>query len=145
MARSNSAKLPTICIIIRPAVSWLNDQQRGQQVGGQKVFEGENAPRGAAINYYLKSAATGDVKITITNASGATIRTLDGPKAAGINRVMWNLAPQPQAGQPQGGFGGGRGGGVTVETGTYNVTLEVAGKKFTKPLQVLQDRWLNER
>jgi len=130
---------------IRPTVAWLNDQQNNQQVGGQKVFEGENAPRGAAINYYLKSAATGDVKITITNASGATIRTLDGPKAAGINRVMWNLAPQPQAGQPQGGFGGGRGGGATVETGTYNVTLEVAGKKFTKPLQVLQDRWLNER
>ena len=32
-----------------------------------------------------------------------------------------------------------------MEPGTYNVTLEVAGKKFTKPLQVLQDRWLNER
>ena len=25
------------------------------------------------------------------------------------------------------------------------VTLDVGGKKFTKPLQVLQDRWLNER
>jgi hypothetical protein len=109
------------------------------------VFAGETAPRGAAINYYLKSAATGDVKVTITNATGATIRTLDGPKTAGINRVMWNLAPQPQAGQQQGGFGGGRGGGGAVEPGTYNVTLEVAGKKFTKPLQVLQDRWLNER
>ena len=34
---------------------WLNDRQRGQQVGGQKVFVGENPPRGAAINYYLKS------------------------------------------------------------------------------------------
>ena len=130
---------------IRPTVAWVNDQQNNQQVGGQKVFEGENAPRGAAINYYLKSAATGDVKITITNASGATIRTLDGPKTAGINRVMWNLAPQPQPGQQQGGFGGGRGGGGAVEPGSYNVTLEVAGKKFTKPLQVLQDRWLNER
>jgi hypothetical protein len=130
---------------IRPTIAWLNDQQNNQQVGGQKVFEGENAPRGAAINYYLKSAATGDVKVTITNATGATIRTLDGPKTAGINRVMWNLAPQPQAGQQQGGFGGGRGGGGAVEPGTYNVTLEVAGKKFTKPLQVLQDRWLNER
>jgi hypothetical protein len=59
---------------------------------------------------------------------------------------MWNLAPQPAAGQPAGGFGGGRGGAAAaVEPGTYIVTLEVAGKKFTKPLQVLQDRWLNER
>jgi hypothetical protein len=134
---------------VRPAIAWLNDQQNNQQIGGQKVFIGENAPRGAAINYYLKSAATGDVKITIADVNGRTIRTLDGPKTAGINRVMWNLAPQPAQGQGQGqgggGFGGGRGGGGSVEPGTYIVTLDVAGKKFTKPLQVLQDRWLNER
>ena len=83
---------------IRPAVAWLNDQQNNQQVGGQKVFVGENAPRGAAISYYLKSAASGDVKITIADVNGRVIRTLDGPKTAGINRVMWNLAPQPAAG-----------------------------------------------
>jgi hypothetical protein len=108
------------------------------------VFIGENAPRGAAINYYLKSAASGDVKISITDGSGRVIRTLDGPKAAGINRVMWNLAPAPPAGQ-QGGGGGGRGGGGTAEPGTYVVTLEVGGRKLTKPLQILQDRWLGER
>jgi hypothetical protein len=133
---------------IRPAVAWLNDQQNNQQVTGQKVFIGENAPRGTAISYYLKSAASGDVKISITDVSGRVIRTLDGPKTAGINRVQWNLAPQPQAGQAGGGFGGGgggRGGGGGVEPGTYIVTLEVGGKKLTKPLQILQDRWLNER
>src|SRR5262249_27784462 len=127
---------------------WLNDQQSNQQVGGQKVFIGENAPRGAAIAYYLKSAAAGDVKIMIADVNGRTIRTLDGAKTAGINRVMWNLAPQPVPGQ--GGFGGGFGGrggagAGAVEPGTYMVTLDVAGKKFTKPLQVLQDRWLAER
>jgi photosystem II stability/assembly factor-like uncharacterized protein len=130
---------------IRPAVAWLNDQQNNQNVGGQKVFVGENAPRGAAINYYLKSAASGDVKITIADGNGRVIRTLDGPKTAGINRVLWNLAPQPAQGQGQGGFGGGRGGAGAVEPGTYIVTLDVAGKKFSKPLQVLQDRWLGER
>jgi hypothetical protein len=132
---------------IRPAVAWINDQQNNQQVGGQKVFIGENAPRGAAINYYLKSAAGGDVKITIADVNGRTIRTLDAPKAAGINRVMWNLAPQPAAGGQGfgGGFGGGRGGGVAVEPGTYIVTLDVAGKKFSKPLQIVADRWLSER
>ena len=130
---------------IRPAVAWLNDQQNNQQVGGQKVFIGENAPRGAAINYYLKSAASGDVKISIAEGSGRVIRTLDGPKTAGINRVSWNLAPQPAQGQGGGGFGGGRGGGGAAEPGTYYVTLEVGGKKYTKPLQILQDRWLHER
>ena len=59
---------------------------------------------------------------------------------------MWNLSPTPPQGQGGGGgFGGGRGGVTTVEPGTYIVTLEVSGKKLTKPLQVLQDRWLGER
>ena len=129
---------------IRPPVAWLNDQQNNQQVGGQKVFVGENAPRGAAINYYLRSAASGEVKISIADGTGRVIRTIDGPKTAGISRVTWNLAPQPAQGQGGGGFGGGRGGGA-VEPGTYYVTLEVGGKKYTKPLQILQDRWLNER
>ena len=131
---------------IRPAVAWLNDQQHNQQVGGQKNFIGENAPRGAAINYYLKTAAAGDVKISIADINGRVIRTFDGPKTAGISRVMWNLAPAlPAAQQGRGGGGGGRGGGGAVEPGTYIVTLEVGGKKLTKPLQVVQDRWLNER
>jgi photosystem II stability/assembly factor-like uncharacterized protein len=131
---------------IRPAVAWLNDQQHNQQIGGQKNFIGENAPRGAAINYYLKSAAAGDVKISIADVNGRVIRTLDGPKKAGINRVLWNLAPTPAPGQAPGfGFAGGRGAVASVEAGTYVVTLEVDGKKLTRPVQVLQDRWLGER
>jgi hypothetical protein len=61
--------------------------------------------------------------------------------------VIWNLAPTAPQGQAGGtGFAGpGRGTLVTVDPGTYMVTLEVGGKKLTKPLQVLQDRWLGER
>jgi hypothetical protein len=130
---------------MRPAVAYLNDQQHNPVVGGQQVFVGENAPRGAAISYYLKSAASGDVKISITDASGDVIRTLDGTKNAGINRVWWNLTPTPAAGQQgRGGFGG-RGGFAQVEPGTYYVTLEAAGKKIRKPLEVQADQWLGER
>jgi photosystem II stability/assembly factor-like uncharacterized protein len=134
---------------IRPAIAYVNDRQSGQQVGGQKVFVGENPPRGASINYYLKSAAT-DVKITIADATGKTIRTLEGPKAAGINRVMWNLAPAPPPGQGGGqGFGGGGGGGrggfaQPVDPGTYLVTLTVNGKPISKTVNVLQDVWMRE-
>ncbi len=131
---------------IRPAVAYLNDQQHAQQVGGQKVFIGENAPRGTMIHYYLKAAAT-EVKITIADSSGKVIRNIDGTRNAGINRVLWNLAQNPPPGA-RGGFGGGGGrGGVApgVEPGTYVVTLTVDGKTLTKPVSVLQDRWLNER
>jgi hypothetical protein len=137
---------------IRPAVEWLNDQQNNQQVGGQKVFIGENAPRGAAINYYVKSAGP-EAKISIADVNGHTIATLTGPGTAGIHRVMWNLQPTPPPGQQgRGGFGGGGGGGGGgrggfggVEAGTYVVTLEAAGKKISKPVEVQPDRWLNER
>ena len=107
------------------------------------------SPRGTTISYYLKSGASGDVKITIADATGRVIRTLDGSKDQGINRVNWNLTPQPAAGRGAGGFagagGGGRGGFATVDPGTYIVTVSVNGKTMTKPLTVLQDIWLNER
>ena len=89
---------------IRPAIAYLNDQQRGQQMGGQKVFVGENAPRGTTISYYLKSAASGDVKITIADVNGRTIRTLDGTKDAGINRVTGTSRRRRR----RAGQGGGR-------------------------------------
>jgi photosystem II stability/assembly factor-like uncharacterized protein len=128
---------------IRPAIAYLPDRQRGQQTGGQKAFVGENPPRGAMISYYLKTGASGDVKITIADVTGRTIRTLDGTKEQGINRVNWNLTPQPLGGR---GFGGGgRGGGQAVDPGTYIVTLSANGKTFAKPVSVLQDIWLNER
>jgi hypothetical protein len=159
---------------IRPAVAYLSDQQHGQQVGGQKVFVGENAPRGTAISYYLKSAASGDVKISIADVNGKMLCQSDGPKEAGINRIQWALvapllAPQGaggggggggqagrggggptnascSAGAGGGGGGGGRGGGGGgVEPGTYIVTLTANGKTLTKPVTVLQDRWLGEK
>ncbi len=52
---------------------------------------GQNPPYGAAINYYLKTAASGDVKIRIENAKGETVRTLTGTKNVGLNRVTWDL------------------------------------------------------
>jgi hypothetical protein len=132
---------------MRAAIAYLNDQQRGQYVGGQKTFVGENAPRGATISYYLRSAPAGDVRINIADASGRVIRSIDGTKTAGINRVQWNLATAGQGrGGGGGGGGGGRGGGgVPVEPGTYMVTLDVSGKTFTKPVSVIGDQWLRER
>jgi photosystem II stability/assembly factor-like uncharacterized protein len=147
---SSTSSEDVVLFDIRPAVAWLNDQQGGQHVGGQKVFIGENAPRGALISYYLKTAATGDVKITIADVNNRTIRTLEGTKAQGINRVLWqNLSAAPQggeAGRGAGAGGGGRGGfAQAVEPGTYLVTLSANGKTLTKPITVLQDVWLRER
>ena len=56
---------------------------------------GQNPPYGAAINYYLKSAPAGDVKIQIQDAKGETVRTINGAKNVGLNRVTWNLEGEP--------------------------------------------------
>ncbi len=158
----------------RPAVAYINDLTNNPHIGGQKTFVGENAPRGTAISYYLKSAAT-DVKVSIVDALGRTLCTSDGPKEAGINRVQWTLvapllAPQGGGGGFGGGGGGGGGGrggaggppntgcnaagggrggfgggGESIQPGTYTAKLVVNGQTFTKPVEVQEDIWFKAR
>lgn len=130
---------------VRPAVDYLSDRQEGQHMGGQQVFAAENAPRGAAISYYLKAPASG-VKLTVSDITGKVVRNLDATGRAGINRVQWNLAPNPPAnGRGGGGFGGGRRGAPpSVGPGTYLVTLTVNGKQYTTAADVLKDIWMGQ-
>jgi photosystem II stability/assembly factor-like uncharacterized protein len=117
----------------RPGVAWRTDTQLSINTGGNKFFRGENPQPGTAISYYLGAAATGDVKITISDYSGKVVREITAPKDAGLNRVQWNLRGSPAAGGGQrGGGGGGRGGGgATLEPGSYLVKLTVGGKEYT--------------
>ena len=84
------------------------------------------------------------MKITIADATGRAIRTLDGTKRAGINRVMWNLTAQPGAGWPGWRRIRRPRRRRAVAAGTYIVTLDVGGKKLTKPVTVLEDVWMRE-
>jgi hypothetical protein len=69
--------------------------------------QAQNPPAGAAIDYYLKAAAT-SVTLEIQDASGATLATFSNdPNAAGGGR-----------GGRGGGAGGGRGGGGAAAAGT---------------------------
>jgi len=81
---------------------------------GHKWFSAPNPPYGAMIDYYLRTAPQGNVRVTISDKSGKVVRELTGLKEAGVNRVVWDLrlgAPG-QAGPGSGGGGrGGAGGG----------------------------------
>jgi photosystem II stability/assembly factor-like uncharacterized protein len=144
----------------RPAVAWVNDQQKGSNVGGQKHFRGENPQRGTAISYYLK-AAVPDVKITIADYTGKVVRTFNAcsdtvtqncaPKTAGLNRVQWTMTGDPpqlpagaQAAGRGGGGGGGRGGGggPALEPGTYVLKVTVGGKDYTTKVVVEADNFV---
>jgi photosystem II stability/assembly factor-like uncharacterized protein len=117
---------------------------------------GHNPPYGAVINYYLKDRADGDVKIAIEDASGKTVRTLDGKKDAGIDRVWWDLkfdpskqirlrtsplyAPEvtvgPEGWRPAPGI---EPIALLAPPGTYTVKLMVGGREYTQKLNVLKD------
>ncbi len=59
---------------------------------------GRNPPTGASINYYLRAAATTPVAITILDTAGTAIRTFEGTRTPGINRVWWDPMPRHRAG-----------------------------------------------
>ena len=131
----------------RESVRWKNRRTQGRSVTGDKNWQGENAPTGSAIHYWLSEATSGDVSISIANAlTGDVFRTMEGTGEAGMNRVQWNQRSNPPpAGRGRGGRGGGRGGrqGQLAQPGVYNVTLTVNGEEYTTTLQVLQDDWMN--
>ena len=139
---------------VRPATRWLTDIQRASGLGGAKYFRGQNPAGGTTISYLLKAAPSGDVKITISNMRGELVRELTGTKNVGLNRVPWNLSPNPPpqpAGGRQGGGGGGGGRGrggagasfmnpQAVEAGSYVVKLNVGGKDYVKTVLVENDQ-----
>ena len=130
---------------IRPPTAWVNDVQKAILAEGAKTFRAQNPARGAAISYWLKAAPAGDVKIAITDVTGREIRSIDGTKNAGLNRVQWNLAPTAPAGRGGRGAGGGGGGGggrgglpAQVPAGSYLVKLTVGDKVIGQKTVVVE-------
>jgi hypothetical protein len=123
---------------------------------GDDPTVGQNPPYGAAINYYLKSAPSGDVKIQIQDAKGQTVRTLTGTKNPGLNRITWDLrgeqskeirlrtspayAPDVRVG-PEGWRPAPEGGRLSIllPPGIYTVKLAAGGQELSQPLTVKKD------
>jgi hypothetical protein len=149
---------------VRPAVAYLSDIRLDVSTGGEKQFEGENPQRGTAIQFYVKSA--GEVKVAIADQSGRPVCENTVKAAAGINRVQWSLVA-PLLNPPAGGRGGGGrggapggglaagsctaatggrgGGGAAAAPGSYVAKLTVNGREYSKPVTVLEDKWMTER
>jgi photosystem II stability/assembly factor-like uncharacterized protein len=115
---------------------------------------GTNPPYGASITYILKSPPSGDVTVSILNAQNQVVRTLTAPKAAGLNRVFWDLrdeptrevrlrtsplyAPDVRVG-PDGWRPGGGRMSILLPPGAYTVRLNAGGKQLTQKLEVRKD------
>ena len=109
---------------------------------GNMIFEGENPPAAALVDYWLREEGT-SVSLTVLDAGGTEVARLRPTSHRGMNRVQWNLryslagAP-PAQGRGGGGFGGALAGPL-VEPGLYTVRLEGAGVSMSRIVQVRED------
>jgi hypothetical protein len=101
---------------------------------GDRHLSTPNEPNAVFIHYYLKEAVDEDVKISILDSEDKVIRELDGKKAAGINRVAWNMRPTPPERQPGQRRFFGR--GAMVDPGEYTVVLKIGDQEFRQKAQI---------
>jgi len=101
---------------------------------GAHVFKAKNPPFGATINYYLAGVPRDNVTITIENSKGQTVRELDGANRPGLNRVIWDLRPDPRE-----AIGDQRGADAQVPyvaAGEYTVRMKYGDFKSSTKLTV---------
>jgi hypothetical protein len=111
---------------IRPAAMIRFAQPKAH--AGDMMFRGENPPAGAIVDYYL-GRADAQVALSVHDAAGTLVTTLEPLRTRGVNRVVWNLrhaqvaAPSRRASASDDEDGGGGGGfaGPFVVPGAYIV------------------------
>ena len=129
-----------------------------------EIPKAPNPPDGATIDYYLKSATTGEVTLEISDAKGDLVRrysTKDRPSGgarrrqaiadiwitppvnltarAGLNRFVWDLRCAVETGGAAENDFGQAVRGPQVIPGDYQVRLTVGGQQYTQPLKVVLD------
>ncbi len=85
--------------------------------------------------------------LTVTDASGNHIRTLEAPSTAGIHEVTWDFRydrphEREEGEEGEGGGGGGRRDppqGPIVLPGTYTVSMNVGGQIFSSTVTMVPD------
>src|SRR5581483_4550722 len=145
---------PSAALRIRPASDQGTPLPR-------ELPHGENPPKGAAIDYYIKNAASAPVVLEILNTKGEVVRryasndnipaaeekslrvTMDWAQqqqplsaAAGMHRFFWDLRYPPPTTTPSWRSDGG---GVWAMPGTYTVRLTAEGRTYERQLAVDMD------
>jgi hypothetical protein len=144
---------------LAPAIRW---RYHSAYTPSDKI-NGDNPPRGAILNYYLKSKPKEPITLEILDAGGKLIRRLgkesidespegdpDGPEEKpkklelktepGVHRVAWDLRfDGPTLIEKAKWDGGEARSGPLVMPGTYTVKLTVDGKSQTAAVEVKPD------
>lgn len=84
---------PAHLFSMRPAYRF--QEKQSIKTDGPSFNSGRNPAYGAEINYFLQDSTALPVEIQILNGAGELVRSLEGSKNKGVNRVMWDLRYAP--------------------------------------------------
>ena len=125
---------------VEPAEQIRYRSRRGHT--GNMIFEGENPPAGAIIDYWLSSAEA-EPALAILAEDGAEVARVPASSGRGVRRAVWNL--RYGGAGAEGSSGGGRFPGGRLATGPwvapdrYTVRLEAAGVIRETVVEVRED------
>ncbi len=155
--------------LFAPRPAWRFRMKEPAQSQPEDPGAGDNPPYGASITYYLRSAPPGEVKISILDAAGKAVRSIDAPRDAdapevdgkkpwktGLVRVTWDLQHERSKEAhlltkpdehshveiPDRGWRSMTEGGRVAPLaapGAYTVQLEVGDRTYEQPLEVRKD------
>jgi hypothetical protein len=116
-----------------------------EELNGDMFFRAENPPYGTVITYYLRENAGQEVTLTVKDQSGKIVRSLKGPGAAGLHRVVWDLKREDKVTDEEAKRArvetlSERDALAWVPPGDYTVTLELSTGSLKTEVNVLKER-----
>jgi photosystem II stability/assembly factor-like uncharacterized protein len=110
---------------------------------GNTRWVASNPPRGIQVALWLRDAGDRNLQLVVTDAKGDTVRKVNVPAYAGLQRVTWDLGrDRPRARE--------LGGPTTpaelrrVLGGEYTITIKAAGLTLTRQV-VVRPEWPDDR
>jgi hypothetical protein len=108
-----------------------------EEINGDLFFRGENPPYGVAITYYLAGDTGGEARLTVQDASGRVVRSLNGPGSGGMHRISWDLETDAaQAAGSGGGTASEQQRRRRVAPGLYRITLRAGEATLIRTVEV---------
>lgn len=112
--------------VCKPQIAYNMGRFAGAPWDGDQTFLAPNSQPGTSVFYWLKAKVTGEVKVSIQDASGTQISEYTGSGNEGLNSVRWNARVRNRAADP----------------GDYRVVVTVGGKEYTTSIRVDKADWM---